>query len=172
MCCHNTEFFEALHHGASESYCTFLLPDATGSYREKTLTTKKKRKGRFCKCSEDAGAEACTASAAKKCEPWPGASSVQCEGLISCPCPAYILPRSCSWSLVLPGTLNAMFAETLCPSPEPPSASPRDQARGHTGLTHTLRGAQKHTAPSNGARPPLRHEPTPLALLAFISGAV
>lgn len=40
MCCHNTEFFEALHHGASESYCTFLLPDATGSYREKTLTTE------------------------------------------------------------------------------------------------------------------------------------
>lgn len=104
----------------------------------------------------------------------PGLAQAQCS--VRGSYPAHVLLASCPGpapgQLVLPGTLNAMFAETLCPSPEPPSASPRDQAREHTGLTHTLRGAQKHTAPSNGARPPLRHEPTPLALLAFISGAV
>lgn len=172
MCCHNTEFFEALHHGASESYCTFLLPDATGSYREKTLTTKKKRKGRFCKCSEDAGAEACTASAAKKCEPRPGPSSVQCEGLISCPCPACILPRSCSWSAGAAWDFECNVCRDTLPFPRAPLCLSQRPGQGaHRAHPHPAR-CPEHTAPSNGARPPLRHEPTPLALLAFISGAV
>lgn len=84
----------------------------------------------------------------------PGLAQAQCS--VRGSYPAHVLLASCPGpapgQLVLPGTLNAMFAETLCPSPEPPSASPRDQAREHTGLTHTLRGAQStlHQAMGHG----------------------